>query len=414
MRAAGLSKQYKLGQAASLDHGIREVLSTAMQGLAQMLRPLTTHGQAEKESRRELFWALHDVSFTIEPGTVVGLIGRNGAGKSTLLKILSRITAPTTGEAWINGRVASLLEVGTGFQPDLTGRENVFLNGAILGMRRREVRANFNDIVEFAQLEQFIDTPVKRYSSGMFMRLAFSVAAHLDAEILLMDEVLAVGDVAFQRRCLDKIDQVTDTGRTVIFVSHKLDAVRRLCPRSIYLDMGQLVADGPTEEVLSRYVRDTLEPAVHDERDERGARLFRWHLDSNVSGDEHTCVAGDVVTLRAQLSLSRALRGASFQFALRTDNDEVVLSASSRDGGRPSLDLQPGAYELSLSVRLPLRDGHYGLELALCNEYGQDVERTELPPRLVILPREGRALGRERRGVVDEPVSFECAAVLRD
>jgi lipopolysaccharide transport system ATP-binding protein len=202
----------------------------------------------------DIIWALNNVSFEVTQGEIVGIIGRNGAGKSTLLKILSRITYPTSGRAEIRGRISSLLEVGTGFHPELTGRENVYLNGTILGMRKYEIDRKFDEIVEFSGIEKFIDTPVKRYSSGMRVRLAFSVAAHLEPEILLIDEVLAVGDARFQKKCLDKMDDVGQQGRTVLFVSHNMPAVTRLCPRTILLDNGRLMADGPTHRVVSAYL----------------------------------------------------------------------------------------------------------------------------------------------------------------
>ena len=197
-------------------------------------------------SKRETFWALKDISFEVKDGEVLGIIGRNGAGKSTLLKILSRITKPTTGSADVYGRVGSLLEVGTGFHPELTGRENIFLNGAILGMTRREIQRRFDEIVAFAEVEQFLDTPVKRYSSGMYMRLAFAVAAHLEPEILVVDEVLAVGDAAFQKKCLGKMSDVAHSGRTVLFVSHNLAAVERICDTAVFLQNGRIAATGTT------------------------------------------------------------------------------------------------------------------------------------------------------------------------
>src|SRR5436190_1539538 len=203
----------------------------------------------------EEFWSLRDVSFDVKPGEVVGLVGRNGAGKSTLLKILSRITEPTLGRVRLRGRVASLLEVGTGFHPELTGRENIFLNGAILGMKRAEISAKFDEIVEFAEVGAFLDTPVKRYSSGMFVRLAFAVAAHLEPEILLIDEVLAVGDAGFQKKCLGKMDEVAHKhGRTVFFVSHNLGAVRSLCSTALLLERGQLILRGTPDEVIAKYL----------------------------------------------------------------------------------------------------------------------------------------------------------------
>lgn len=201
------------------------------------------------------FWALRDATFSVNPGDVVGIIGRNGAGKSTLLKLLSRITEPTCGRAVLRGRVASLLEVGTGFHPDLTGRENIFLNGAILGMKRAEIAAKFDEIAEFAEIGPFLDTPVKRYSSGMYVRLAFAVAAHLEPEILVIDEVLAVGDVAFQKKCLGKMQDVATLGRTVLFVSHNMAAIQTLCTRSVMLEDGRVTAVGKTDDVLTRYLQ---------------------------------------------------------------------------------------------------------------------------------------------------------------
>ena len=205
--------------------------------------------------RRSDFWALKDVSFEVPPGEVLGVVGRNGAGKSTLLKVLSRITEPTTGRVELRGRVGSLLEVGTGFHPELTGRENIYLNGAILGMKRREIARKFDEIVAFAEVEQFLDTPVKRYSSGMYMRLAFAVAAHLEPEILLVDEVLAVGDAEFQKKCLGKMGDVAGEGRTVLFVSHNMGAVQTVCRRALLLDHGRVKMIGPAEEVVAEYLK---------------------------------------------------------------------------------------------------------------------------------------------------------------
>ena len=204
-------------------------------------------------SQTEEFWALRDVSFQVAPGEVIGIVGRNGAGKSTLLKLLSQITEPTLGRIRLRGRVASLLEVGTGFHPELTGRENIFLNGAILGMSHSEVRQKFDEIVAFAEVEQFLDTPVKRYSSGMYVRLAFAVAAHLEPEILVVDEVLAVGDAQFQKKCLGRMDSVAQSGRTVLFVSHNMASIQRLCSRGLFLRAGTLVEDGPIASVIALY-----------------------------------------------------------------------------------------------------------------------------------------------------------------
>lgn len=240
----GLSKRYRIGGQRPT-RSIRESLS----------RALTTPFRRRSSSEENTIWALRDVSFSVAPGEVVGVIGRNGAGKSTLLKVLSRITEPTSGRAIVNGRVGSLLEVGTGFHPELTGRENIFLNGAILGMRRAEIARKFDEIVAFAEVERFLDTPVKHYSSGMYLRLAFAVAAHLETEILLVDEVLAVGDAAFQEKCLGKMRDVSQGGRTVLLVSHNMQAIQQLCSRAVLLLGGSQVACGPAAESVAKYYR---------------------------------------------------------------------------------------------------------------------------------------------------------------
>ncbi|HEX8028518.1 MAG TPA: ABC transporter ATP-binding protein [Vicinamibacterales bacterium] len=246
-----LGKRYRIRhQAAPQYVALRDVIANAAR---KPLHWLTGNGTASPPSRED-FWALRDVSFDIAAGDVVGIIGRNGAGKSTLLKVLSRITEPTEGRLTLHGRVASLLEVGTGFHPELTGRENIFLNGAILGMTRAEIIRKFDDIVSFAGVERFLDTPVKRYSSGMYVRLAFAVAAHLEPEILIVDEVLAVGDAEFQKKCLGKMHEVSRGGRTVLFVSHNMGAIQTLCSRAIWLDQGQVRCDGEASETISRYL----------------------------------------------------------------------------------------------------------------------------------------------------------------
>jgi ABC-type polysaccharide/polyol phosphate transport system ATPase subunit len=249
VRVENLSKRYRLGQRTGDSYRtLRDSLVGVSAGLWNRLRGAETDRPKQGD-----FWALKDVSFEIQPGEVVGIIGRNGAGKSTLLKILSRIVEPTSGRATIHGRVGSLLEVGTGFHQELTGRENIYLNGAILGMKREEINRKFDEIVAFSEIEQFLDTPVKRYSSGMYVRLAFAVAAHLEPEILIVDEVLAVGDSDFQQKCLGKMDAVAKNGRTVLFVSHNLQSVARLTNRCVYLQSGQCLFDGPTSESLAKY-----------------------------------------------------------------------------------------------------------------------------------------------------------------
>jgi lipopolysaccharide transport system ATP-binding protein len=251
-----LWKQYRIGQTErykTLRDSITDALHAPFRGLANLTRG--KHNSTSFQEDKSKIWALKDVSFSVECGEAIGIIGRNGAGKSTLLKIISRITEPTRGMIDIYGRVGSLLEVGTGFHPELTGRENIYLNGAILGMRKAETEAKFDEIVAFSEIEKFLDTPVKYYSSGMYMRLAFSVAAHLEPEILLVDEVLAVGDAAFQKKCLGKMGDVTHQGRTVLFVSHNMQAIRQLCQRAILLEAGSIVADGGALEVTEQYLQ---------------------------------------------------------------------------------------------------------------------------------------------------------------
>lgn len=271
IKVENLGKRYQLGRATSSGARYRTLRDTLAEGAQQIFRR-----RPDRNSAAEEFWALRDVNFEVKQGEVVGIIGRNGAGKSTLLKILSRITEPSTGCITIRGRVASLLEVGTGFHPELTGRENIFLNGAILGMSRHEIKARFDEIVAFAEIEKFLDTPVKRYSSGMYVRLAFSVAAHLEPEILVVDEVLAVGDAEFQKKCLGKMQAVSRGGRTVLFVSHNMAAITRLCSRAVVLSEGQIPLDGAVRDAVHRYLAANL--------DSPGERVWR---DPNLApGDE--------------------------------------------------------------------------------------------------------------------------------
>jgi lipopolysaccharide transport system ATP-binding protein len=266
IEAQDLSKRYRIGQMQAAYGTLRDSLAHAAARIAGR----------EPESEKQEIWALRDVSFQVREGEVLGVIGRNGAGKSTLLKILTRITTPTSGRAVIRGRVGSLLEVGTGFNPELTGRENVFLNGSILGMKRREIQRKLDDIIEFSGVEKFLDTPVKRYSSGMAVRLAFSVAAHLEPEIMLVDEVLAVGDAEFQQRCLGRMEDLSGEGRTVLFVSHNMQAVNQLCDRAIWLEGGRLHEEGEPSDVVTDYLHSAFGS---------GSRIS-WPDDASAPGDD--------------------------------------------------------------------------------------------------------------------------------
>jgi lipopolysaccharide transport system ATP-binding protein len=317
-------------------------------------------------------WALRDVSFEIPAGQVVGIIGRNGAGKTTLLRLLSRITEPTEGRGEINGRIASLLEIGTGFHPELTGRENVYLNGAILGMKKAEIAQKFDEIVAFAEIEPFIDTPVKRYSSGMYMRLAFAVAAHLDTEILLIDEVLAVGDIAFQKKCLGKIGGIASDGRTVLFVSHNLGAVLTLCERAIWLDHGVVAADGPAAYVTRQYQSTSQTSAVEWQRPAGASALhgFRFvtvrvaDADDRASalfdGNQPICVTVDYAVERPLQEcqiIADIENGQGIAVLITGDTDALCTIGSPRRPGQfrtvfrlPGCLLTPGHYSVSLSA----------------------------------------------------------------
>jgi lipopolysaccharide transport system ATP-binding protein len=296
IEVSGLGKRYKLGATRerykSLRDSVTEMAVTPFRKAAKIFRG----GRSGSESGEGIFWALRDLSFEVHRGEVLGVIGRNGAGKSTLLKVLSRITEPTTGRAKIFGRVGSLLEVGSGFHPELTGRENIFMNGAILGMSKVEIDRKLDEIIAFAEVDQFVDTPVKRYSSGMYMRLAFSVAAHLEPEILIIDEVLAVGDAAFQKKCLGKMGNVAKEGRTILFVSHNMTALQALCTRAIWLSAGELQCDGPATTVVTRYLQTNSETMLdrtwEDSDLTAGNEAVRLHRARVIAGDPfHITVA---------------------------------------------------------------------------------------------------------------------------
>jgi len=369
----GLSKQYRIGARAARKT-FREALTDS---LATPFRRLRSFGRSSHREADHI-WALRDVSFEVQHGEVLGIVGSNGAGKSTLLKILSRITDPTSGGAVISGRVASLLEVGTGFHQELTGRENIFLSGAILGMTRREIRAKFDEMVEFSGVEKFVDTPIKRYSSGMQVRLGFAVAAHLEPEILLVDEVLAVGDAAFQKRCLGKMDEVARGGRTVLFVSHNMAAVNRLCHRGVWLDGGAVRMIAPAETATTAYLSDGAE-AEGERRwtcDEEGGGNGKFRLRAVRVRDQQGSVRRSVdvqspFCVEIEYEHAKPIAGLRVGFRLLSSDGTVVFSSTDRDGegrGRPDRPagafvsrcevpgefLNKGQYSISVGVDVPM------------------------------------------------------------
>ncbi len=357
-----LSKLYQIGSIGA--SSLRETLNR-WRSSARPAAKLAPNKQPIPDDRMgpspNTFWALKEVSFSVQPGQVVGILGRNGAGKSTLLKILSRITEPTDGHAILRGRVVSLLEVGTGFHPELTGRENIFLNGAILGMKRWEIAAKFDEIVEFAEVGSFIDTPVKRYSSGMFVRLAFAVAAHLEPEILLIDEVLAVGDAGFQKKCLGKMGEVAlREGRTVFFVSHNMGAVRALCEDAILIEGGRMVMRGLPGAVISYYLSSSLpaEGAANGEVAWTGENpgdprcddlaLRRIRLLDHTGAARSTFEAGQPVEIAIRYQVLQRLRGARFCLTLFTQEGEVAFMATDHLFQKETQ--QPGVYETVCTI----------------------------------------------------------------
>jgi lipopolysaccharide transport system ATP-binding protein len=370
-----VSKFYRLGTIGN--HTLYQDLNRWWARVRGQPDPLLKIGESDqRDLEREGVWALDDIFLEIKAGDVLGIIGHNGAGKSTLLKILSRITAPTSGQVRVRGRIASLLEVGTGFHPELTGRENIYLNGAILGMSKAEISRKFDEIVAFADVEKFIDTPVKRYSSGMYVRLAFAVAAHLEHEILVVDEVLAVGDIAFQERCLGKMGEISKSGRTVLFVSHNLQSIWSLCPQAIWLDRGKLRAAGPSQEVINDY-RDSMLSRGDNSLDNisrvgtgriRITRIACHSADGQLTPSV-PCGAPVTITLSYQADEDVDLRQLEVYLHVSNDRQARLFTLSNaftrdplgtdRPGGTlyctvEELPLVPGEYNIVVSVRLGL------------------------------------------------------------
>jgi len=369
-----IGKRYRIGiQRGYLS--LREELSSKA---ARVLRSFSRGDDVVGPGNDE-FWALKDISFNVNEGETIGIIGRNGAGKSTLLKVLSKITPPTTGRIVLRGRVASLLEVGTGFHPELTGRENIYLNGTILGMTRAEIGKKFDEIVAFSEIERFLDTPVKRYSSGMYVRLAFAVAAHLEPEILLVDEVLAVGDAEFQKKCLGKMGDVAQEGRTVLFVSHNMGAVSQLCSSGILLAEGQMTASGKTDDVVDAYLqtisiyRPTAGEAIAS-NDRLGITLKKVDLLNNRGDESPVLQTGTPGSIRLVLESASLQKNLLVSIAVNTLNDTRVCILHTRISGSPGVDLQPPAIRLLCRLpKVPFLPGRYRLHVKVAEANGDTV-----------------------------------------
>ncbi len=361
IKAEQLSKQYRIGMRQGSHPTLRDMIAGAVRAPLKGLR---------EKRRGENIWALKEVSFEIMPGEVVGIIGRNGAGKSTVLKLLSRITEPTTGCIKLYGRIASLLEVGTGFHPELTGRENIYLNGAILGMKRTEIERKFDEIVAFAEIDAFLDTPVKHYSSGMYMRLAFAVAAHLEPEILLIDEVLAVGDAAFQSKCLGKMGEVAKHGRTVVFVSHQMGAIAQLCGKAILLNQGNIEKEGDTQSVIEYYLNEMANGSrggfIGSESDKDMYIAKAQALDSEGNTKTHFSHK-DPIVISITCRINRWLPNSTLGFFVKDHRGRKIFTANDPEWSRlgqnnkevhvtakiPAAFLVPGKYVFTFAINLP-------------------------------------------------------------
>lgn len=406
IRVEELSKQYRIGGQKARYRTLRDSLvdgvKTPFRRAARLIRGEAYAGTELHES----IWALKDVSFEVKRGEVLGIIGRNGAGKTTLLKVLSRITEPTSGAADVWGRVGSLLEVGTGFHPELTGRENIYLNGAVLGMRRREIEEKFEDIVEFAEIEQFLDTPMKHYSAGMQTRLAFSVAAHLEPEILLVDEVLAVGDLAFQKKSLGKMSEVSKGGRTVLFVSHQMNQIRRLCDRCVWLSEGRLRMDASMNDVVSAYEAFSAKPFLEQGRTSgedagKPVRFLKWEVMGPISTKGNVISTLETVSIRISVIVNRQVKDGHHGIAL-WNSDGRLMWAWSKD----HLKMEPGLYDFIYTIpTLPLKPGVYFWHVSFYDEE-ELLDQWNCTPELVIATEPMTHKLDKWTGVLNVPCDF--------
>jgi len=412
----GLYKQYRLGQISTgtIAHDLNRWWHK-VQGKEDPYQKITGSNNREESSSSEYVWALQDINFSVKQGEVLGLIGRNGAGKSTLLKILSKVTSPTKGSIKVKGRVASLLEVGTGFHPELTGRENIFLNVAILGMTKKEIRAKFDEIVAFSGVEKYIDTPVKRYSSGMYVRLAFAVAAHLEPEILIVDEVLAVGDADFQAKCLRKMKDVSSEGRTVLFVSHNMQAIQKLCTSAILLNKGGIQANGDVQQIIDLYFKKESNSSLAREielsnlTEANLATGFPLHLRfEDLAGIPlEVLPVGKYWQLRIRFKIEKPLDHFIIGIGIATSNDVAVYTAWSEPES-----VSPGIYEaVFANNQIFFTTGHYRLAVGLSNHersfyFNEDILSFEiLDIKEIGFKSDARIVRTSGTGIVLNPIS---------
>jgi len=370
-----LSKQYEIGSAKDRGRTFREALTDKIMTPLRSIKNTFTSGTSDIEADAKSIWALKDMSLQIKQGEVLGVIGRNGAGKSTLLRILSQITEPTEGQVEISGRVGSLLEVGAGFHSELTGRENIYLNGSILGMRKVEIDRKFDEIVAFAEIEKFIDTPVKRYSSGMYMRLAFAVAANLEPEILLVDEVLAVGDALFQTKCLAKMSSITQQGRTVLFVSHNMSAIESICQTGIVLDSVKVSFAGPVQEAVSLYLDQLMDSGkksvqISQRKDRTGTgevKLINFYIESETGEKIVQIKNGQTVRFIFDYATksNQEAEDVEFQIVVMTQSEELLFQFGTRFTGQKLMRITPKGRFVCEIKRFPLVPGHYRLDTYL-------------------------------------------------
>jgi len=400
IRAENLGKQFYLSKHAGR-LGVKTFISGALRNPARLLKTVSDHRMSNGK-----FWALQNVSFEVSPGQVVGFIGANGAGKSTLLKILSRVTLPTTGYAEIKGRVGSLLEVGTGFHLELTGRENVFLSGTILGMTKADIRRKFDEIVAFSEVEAFIDEPVKFYSSGMMVRLGFSVASHLEPEVLIVDEVLSVGDMAFQHKSMQKVIDVARKGLAVLIVSHNMHSVQNLCDTVFLMRDGRITASGKPEDVIAGYSHSAFQK-IHKGEDSSGsaqATFTNYFLDSE-TGIQLGLVSGETARLRLQVTVHQTLKQAALICQIAKSGGVIAWSWNS-EPRHGALQLEPGNYKFELDLPpLPLRPGSYELSVALVQPDTGVVANLRIPRELVVTSRD-RTLTSQAGSIIEQDCGF--------